>query len=71
MALYVPPRRNFVNPISVPANALACGTKLIVGSRSMTIYNPTTKQFEILTRQAIAQGPTAEKKFYFKPWQLV
>ena len=70
--LFVPPRRTFVNPnCPVPANALACGTKLIIGSRTITTWNATTKRFESMTRQAIAEGPTANKRFSFHPWQLV
>lgn len=56
----------------VPLQTEAPGsTHLTICRRVMKYYNPTTKKYEVLVRQAIIQGETGEKRFTGKPWQLI
>lgn len=50
---------------------IAAGTKMVLGVRTIRTWNATTKQWEMLSRPGITQGPTGEKVFRGKPHQLI
>ena len=46
-------------------------TNMMLGDRTIRTWNPTTKQWETITRRGLSQGSTGEKVFKGKPSQLI
>lgn len=46
-------------------------TQMMLGTRVNKTWNPTTKQFEWMTRPGITQGTNGEKRFVFGPSKLI
>ena len=46
-------------------------TQMMLGNRQARYWNPTTKQFEYMTRPGISEGTNGGKRFIFGPSKLI
>jgi hypothetical protein len=58
-------------PIPAGPYGQAGARTLMIGIRTMSYYNPTTKQVEVMSRPSITSGTNGAKKFRFGPSKLV
>jgi len=47
------------------------GTKMMLGARVNKTWNPTTRQWEFMSRPAISEGTNGGKRFFGGPSKLI